>query len=48
MAKPHNLSSPIVVLSHVLSIRRDENDLSQQTLVMGSVNRIMKILLILG
>jgi hypothetical protein len=38
MAKPHNFSSPIIALSHVLSPRRDENDLWRQTLVTGSVN----------
>jgi hypothetical protein len=47
MVKPHNLSSPIVALSHILSLRRDEKDLSQPTLVTGSINRIMKIRLIL-
>jgi hypothetical protein len=48
MAKPHNLFSPIVALPHILSLRKDENDLSEQTLVTGSVNRITKIRLILG
>ena len=31
----HCRSSPIVELPHVFSLRRDENDLSQQTLVTG-------------
>jgi hypothetical protein len=35
MAKLHNISSPNVALSHVLCLRRDENDLRQQNTSYG-------------